>query len=487
MRPIRLLVAICGISFFSSSIYAQQFMHAIIDQDADHNHYSVTLADALDMLVVAGTRYYSANESDCHVMMMDFGGNIIWSVNLDNGQMEYCLDVTVGEQDPVTGGGNIVVTGSVLDNGKHKILINVLETWTGTLIDHNRLEMDFDAFGFSIAYDAQRGQYLLGGMQIDGLDTTLANSSQGFVLGFDTNFGLMWKKDIVGPVSNKTGVNDILVGPEGIYVTGAARAANNDQAFIALLLDHNGGNVIWDKSAERTNSAHAGVGMYYEPDHNGTLYLVSNNSIIHAPQVTVIRDADLPTAYVWREYGVWPQPQGNQGSGYNPAAFGIVPSLRMPKRNIVIMGMYQSFDFSATSTNNSPVFALDINKYGRTRRGGSLYELYNPGYATSGTNLLQAFNGQQPFVYNPSSIVATPDGYVTLGYSLINGRYNLAVIAVDKALRTGTACDRRITNYTSALTSVPVPLTVDEDFYVEYVASSVVWWDRPETVEAICH
>jgi hypothetical protein len=449
MKTINHILLTVGLAIgFHFSTYSQTFQKTIVDHfKQDYNYSSIVEVETNGTLtgyIVAGTRFeeHPNNErSSCVIVHLDLNGAVLWEKLLNGAENEACLDVVMGFDS------RVVYTGYIERDGKRIMRISELELNTGNQISSKEIDMDngYSSLGTTIAYDAYKEKYFIGGMSINDYTDESSNST-GIIIKLDSDFDLKWSKEYIGIAKGGlTSVNDLLVTQRGIFVTGTYLDSispiypfDTIQGVTAVMLRRGNGSVKWDLSHSSSKLSHVGVQAVYESANKGTLFLLSNNSHDHNYQITEIRKANIPTAFVANEYLM----NANQilfGSS-DPVGLGIQFNPNNTNE-LIVLGMYQHGYYPVTS-GHSPLFLTRFNKNSGMVQDAKEISIASQNYALFGEAMLSPFNSQNKRMYTPSSLVLNQLGaYTILGHRLHpQGMYSTEVISTNITLTAGNAC-----------------------------------------------
>ena len=422
------------------------FQKTLIDKRGKDYKYSsmVRLEDdtgKLEGYVVASTRYNKAgatNVSDCVVTTLNPEGDVIKETRIDNYLNEVCLDVVIGHK------GHAVITGYAIDNGMRQIMIVELEPTTGTIVSSSLIPIQDGqhGMGLTINYIERDDEYIVGGTSIKD-PSKIDSGAEAVIMRLATDFSIVWSEKIWGPyTSGLTAVNETVITDQGnIFITGTFMTSLTMQGSLAVMLGPTG-NIIWDLSQNSSNYLHMGVDAVYEPTGNGTLYLVSTNSRDHNCQITMIKEADTPGAYIATQYEI---DVYSSFSGVDPVPMGIELSQSNPDR-LVVMGQFTQAPYQGVP-GHSPLYITEFNKFDGSQFTTWIYEVESPGFNATHDLLLSPFwTSQLDCMYSSSSFIWNDaGGYAFLGNRLhTNGVWYPEMFSTDQYKQIPNQCNVRV-------------------------------------------
>ncbi len=414
-----LALALCQISF------GQPFQKTIMDQSGLPYDYSSIIKLQEDQrfrhyLVVGSRQSQDLSHSDATATLINSDGSVDYNMVFDYNEKDAFLDAVVGVDN------DIVATGFTQHDNKRSLIL----TQFNNVLQHIKTkEIVIEAsipnppsyrssMGFTIAYDASREEYIVGGMTYNQNIWPVVARTRGFVMKLDADLDVLWVKEFRGnAVTGYNGANDILVSPAGILLVGSYDPNNLSlpaklQGEAIVMLDHNG-TVKWDLSHRYGGGRTHGINAVYENDNNGTLYVLGNNFDDHNAQVTVIQNANTTTPSITSEYVML--------SHFSTFAHGnTIDFTPADSDKLVIMGLHEEASYSLTSK-HSPAYMIEFDKHTGANRQSSVYTVASSDYPLYTEQLLNPFNthAKKNQVYSPSAMVRDHRG---TGYTFLAHR-----------------------------------------------------------------
>lgn len=406
---------VTGLLFLSVQAGAQSFERTLEQGSVDFNHYSVE--NSGKEYVLAGTKFYnSASNNDIHIMKMDAGGNMMWEQYIDVSRDDRALDVTVDDKD------NVIVCGYVLGRGPvgtiarpYVVKLDPNGNFIADLTIAGPMPYHANGAGTNIIFSKTKQVYIVGGFFAGNFAAPLANND-AFVceIPLSLSGGATWATTFTGPQQTHSSINDIVEVPsKGYFVTGSFDrtlwGGNPGSAVIAYFIDF-GGNPIHDLSFNSSNSTHQGVSAVYVPNDD-YIYLMSNNSGYHNPQLTLIAEVSGPSPSIVSNYYLELDPSYGQ---MNAAGLQLRHSATDPK-NLVAAGNFRNYPIIYDPTMSTWISEFD--KYTGTNIETWVRPASAPGAQFQGGSLLADFYGQFPYIYDPEILAynSVNSGYCFLG------------------------------------------------------------------------
>ena len=386
----------------------------------DMNHYSIELAPN-GSYICAGTLFDPGGTTDIHVLEVSTGGNINWEHIYNVSDDDRTLDLTVDNL------GRIVLTGYTTENGIGfpELVILQLDN-TGTIQGEMKYQLGSATVGTNIITNAN-GNYVVGGFVADFMGLPLSNN-QAFLMEVDPS-NLMDMNHMVYESNALTAssINDIVELPNGYFLTGSAGLLVGGQQGVLALVVGNNFNINANLSFNSSNAFHVGVSCIYD-NANDEVYLLSNNSEWHNPQLSIISDiSGNPMITGHRILAV------DKGGTMHPAGFQLIQSPFDPNA-VIAAGYFEMIDNSnfpgGTTTDASPWMA-EINKdFGAIN--ALIWPAPSPNFSLHGGNILSTFAtpsgatpGQMPALFNQEIMVPDPsgNGFTFVGPRSVNGNF----------------------------------------------------------------
>lgn len=417
----KLTLTLGSLLFAATCTWAQSFQTTLFDVDRDHNHYSIETARNSDYLI-AGTKFdssaSSAGDRTMHVVRMNSSGVVQWEVTINQSQDDRALDIAEDRY------GDILVCGLMTHNGYEQFYVLKLDAFGNQL---GRVLLDFNApsVATNIIYSYDQDAYFVGGFYADSIAFQLTNN-RAIMVRLETNLNLTWINTFAGNDEMHSAINDIVELPGGLFVTGSIDFQDfwsaTYQGVLAMFLDPTNGGITSDLSFHSTNYEHVGVSAIYE-DSTDRVYLMSNNSVVHNPQITIITGATSTPAIAF-DYIL--ELDSNYGP-INAAGFELRPSI-FDTNNLVASGYFRTYDLGAAPFNNATCWTSEFRKNTGTDVLTLLYDAPSTDFHAHGDGGLSTFQGEHPYVYNQEILTWRADGG---GYVMVAPRLESGVFAVD--------------------------------------------------------
>ncbi len=404
----------------AANAYGQHFRTYFFDH-LDFNHYSIEFNEDEGTFLAAGTVFdNSSNQTDMHILKMDINGNLIWQQRLNISPDDRLLDLTIGRP------GEFAVTGYTEASGNREIFVAVLDIGSGATIALATYNVSGSNFGTNIIYSQATDMYYLGGFaDADPSAGFPLSSSTGLLMELDPSLGVNWIRSIYGNSLDHSSVNDIVEVDGGLFVTGSISFTGSfgtqQQGVLAAFFDYSG-NLLNDLSFESTNSEHDGVSAVYESGPNGNwLWLMSNNSVVHNPQITLIEVGSSPaSASITDQYYLELDPSYGQT---NAAGFRL---LDMGGDELIAAGLFRTYP---AGDQNSQLWIARFSKFNAPGNTANyiVYDRPSPGFYNHGGGLLSTFSGEHPYIFEQELICpfVSDDGIASLAFMAPNYRYGL--------------------------------------------------------------
>lgn len=435
MKKGRLLIGLITLFGYSSSSSAQGFEKIHQQIGYDYNHYSIeTNMDGEEgAYVCAGTLFnYNGGpmnnemDRDIHVVKLDKFGNILWERIIDESIDDRALDLAIDIED------NIIVTGYVSPNGIGEGELYVVKfNESGVFIADRKFSHNGDASaGTNIIYSETNKSYIVGGLNADKIEYPLVGN-KAILLELDLNLNLTGSTTAfnAGP-DRHSSINDIVEITNGYFVTGSL---GNDptlgglscspgvQHVLAIFVDSNL-NMVSDNSFSTTNSEHNGVSAVFDKAAD-KLYLLSNNSWAHNPQITTFSNVTSSPTRI-NDYFLELDP----GRGpLNPAGFQLRAHLT-DSRKLVAMGYFNTYD-NATHSDNTSAWHVEFDKDDGAGNGW-IWQAPSPGFQGHGDDVFSTFTGEHPYIFEQEIFTEREDGqgYVFIAPNSFGGYYGIDLV-----------------------------------------------------------
>ena len=433
MRKFILLIALFGV-FAMTITHGQVPIPTFLSQTGvDFNHYSIEQSPLDDTYVIAGTLFHPSGDTEIHLLKIDFNGILMWEVTSNAGLDDRALDVVV---DP---NGDIIVVGYTdAISANQNIYMGKWDMGGGFIndmvININNAGPTFPCAATNIIYSPSTGQYIVGGFWAENFNYPLV--AHNYSILFSVDLGLTtvnWVNHFTSTVSEtNSSINDILETSTGrIFATGSVglTGGSESQGVLALIVNPGSGNVIQNLSFESTNSEHVGVSATYD-DVSDEIWLMSNNSVVHNPQINLISDVSS-APFLNPAVSYYLELDQTYGS-YNAAGFTLLPHYDHPHDVLVAVGYYRT---SGPSGNDATLWYIEFERYS----GASfspVHEWMAPSnnFHTHGGGLFSTFSGEHPYIFNQEILVdnlspsSNTSRYVAIAPSDHTGNYGIEIL-----------------------------------------------------------
>jgi len=404
--------------------YGQGFETLVHSPGIDHNHYSIeNMPDG--GYAVAGTLFDGSGNQDIHIFVLDRDGTMKWEKIIDESMDDRALDLVIGADC------NITVTGYVSSNVKPELYVVTLDV-DGNCITDQKLDyhptINQATAGTNIIYNQDTDRYIVGGLEANALTNPFnpAGGNHPILLELDGN--LVLTGNIFRYLSTNdvhSSVNDIVALPcnGGYFVTGSVGLALTGtsavQGVMAIFVDNNL-NMTSDISFHSTNWEHNGVSAVFDESTGDNIYLMSNNSIIHNPQISVIDDP-CGTPSISNQYFLELDPTyGN----HNAAGFHLKMS-PWNSKNLVAMGYFRTDFYGGPINNDATPWIAEFEKSAGGYYSGLVWPAPSANFHTHGGGVFSTFSGEHPYVFEQEMFTERADGggFVFISPNDITGDY----------------------------------------------------------------
>jgi len=426
MNTKKLLLSCLSVIGIGAMTFGQAFERIVHTPGIDHNHYSIeSMPDG--GYAAAGTQFDpSTGNNDIHVFVMDQNGNMVWERVIDISHDDRALDMAIGINC------DIVVTGYVKDAPLEELYV-VSFDGGGTFLGDYKLPFTggYATAGTNIIFNQTTNTYVVGGLETTAL-TTPVISNQAIVL--ELNSGTLTptgnSTKFVGNTDSHTSINDIVVIPDGYFLTGSVNPNGPTQGVMAAVID-NGFNVINDISFHSTNTRHIGVSAVYD-EAVDNIYLLSNNADKKNPQMTVI-NSPMGAISIVNQYLLEIDP--TYGT-HNAAGFHLKAN-PWDSHNLVAMGYYQNdWPGSGAPNNETTLWIADFEKNTGAYTQGLVWPAPATNFALHGGGVFSTFTGTQPYIFNQEIFAYRSDfnGFVFITPNDMTGNYSVEVAATNMTM-----------------------------------------------------
>jgi len=231
------------------------------------------------------------------------------------------------------------------------------------------------------------------------------------------------------PVTGKhSSINDIIEIPGGYFITGSSENItgvflNGRQTVLSLIVDGNF-NILNDLSFDATNWDNCGVSAVYYDMHD-YVFLLSNNSIVHNPEITVIDNISNPSiASIVSHYTlVIDTTYGN----FNAAGFQMRYA---DKGQVVIAGYFRTYSDGSTFNNAIP-WVVRFNPLSATLLYSATWNAPSENFYQHGGGIFSTFNGEHPYIFNQEILTpsATTNEFVMVGPRKYGSNFGIDIVS----------------------------------------------------------
>lgn len=433
--------------------FSQAFQSTFSKLGLDFNHYSIEkFTTGGGGYICAGTMFDPvSNNNDMHIFMLDPGGNMVWERMMDETFDDRILDLVV---DTVHNNG-IVITGYITPGAANEPQLYVAQLdLAGNIIADRRLIGFPASVGTNVIYSSVTRTWTVGGFYADPLSGYPITGNEAILVEFDLALNLINQQQFSTPDMDHSSINDIVEIPgTGYFITGGVGVpwgfpVNASQAVLAIKVDYSY-NVMADLSFESTNSEHCGVSLVYEAstDH---IYLMSNNSIVHCPQITTINNVTGTPAIISHNRLYLDPTYGS----HNAAGFQL-KKCPWNQSNLVASGYFQNFTDGFTP-NNAIMWVTEFEKVSGAEVNTRLWQFPSANFQAHGGGLLSTFSGEHPYIFNQEIMTERldGDGFVIIAPRTVGGNYGIDIVTTHQAW--GMPCYTPYTYATSPTNHVDI-------------------------------
>ncbi len=420
MRIQNLFLSALAMVGLTAVSYGQSFQSTIYQPGMDFNHYSIETTPSGEY-VCAGTLFDPAGRTDIHVFKLDPMGNLVWEVVIDESDDDRALDVLV---DP---GDEIIVTGYISPVGVNWPELYMLKLDpSGGFVADSKLQHWHASAGTNVIYSQANGTYIVGGFYSEPLSFPLIGN-EAIVVEFDPSLNYMGHTQFSDVDMEHSSINDIVEIPTGYFLTGSVSMSagypTGEQGVLALIVD-NSLNLTNNLSFEATNSEHCGISVDYDAGTD-ELFLMSNNSYIHNPQITVFQNV-TGSPSISTEYYLELDP--TYGS-YNAAGFDL-EICNWDPNTLVASGYFRTYDDGSGSIVNACPWIVQFERSSGSMVAGYYWPAPSPNFHSHGGGILSTFSGEHPYVFNQEIMTLRADGagYVFVGPREVGSDFGIDIV-----------------------------------------------------------
>ncbi|MFT5819208.1 MAG: hypothetical protein ACI8ZM_000431 [Crocinitomix sp.] len=441
---------IIGLSLITATTsFGQAFQKTITNPNFDFNHYSIeTLPSAGGGYVCAGTLFGSGN-NNMHIFRTDLSGNMLWEKVIDQSNDDRCLDLAI---DP---SGAIIITGYTTPGlaNEPELYIAKLSP-AGNISGDNSLSGYPASAGTNVVYSGSTNSYIVGGFYSNTLNGYPLTGNKALLVEFSASLGLNNYIEIGGGINQHSSINDIAVTPAGYFITGSIGISGfgEEQGVLAMMLDNSFG-LIGDVSFESTNTQHAGVSVVFN-QVDDAVYLMSNNSNGHNPQITLIKDV-TSAPILAGEYLLNLDPSWGD---YNAAGFQLRQA-PWNANNLVACGYFKEFPDPNGNSSTTP-WITEFDKGTGANVNCATWPNSAQSFHAHGGGILSTFEDEHPYIYNQEILTPRADGqgFVFVGPTRIGARFGIDLVTMHQGW--GMPCYNNYNYSVLTAPSVTVPTFV---------------------------
>lgn len=433
-----------------TSCVSQSFQRTVSQPGTNHNHYSIETISNCEY-VVAGTEFKNG-DNDIHVFKMDGTGNMLWERYLDNSFDDRALDITEDAN------GDLIVVGYISSSGTAQMYIAKM-TANGNFINDATIGGYANSALTNVIYSSASNTYIAGGMGSGNFGVPLTNS-KALVMEFDANLNYTGNAaEFFGPFEEAASVNDIVEVSNGFFVTGSHDYSANGihrQGVLAVFLDNNLA-VTSQNSFQSTNHEHVGVSAVYD-NVSDELYLMSNNSVIHNPQITTFGDIQSGSPIIVNDYFLELDP--TYGT-HDASGFKLIKT-PMSSNRLTAAGYFRSDYPGMQPMDNATTWIADFHKSSGTAFNSVIYTPPSMNFPSHGNGVFSTFQNEHAYIFNQEILTnrADDNGLVFLAPRLYNSRYAVDVVSMNM-LGSGNSCMTYLKYDPFTRNSFSIPTTVD--------------------------
>ncbi len=393
--------------FLTASVSEAQNHRTYSQSGYDFNHYSLEYLQYEDAFIMAGTLFKGGTTTDMQIQKTDGAGNLIWQRLINMSGNERILDMTLARK------GEVAVTGYTEVSGQDMLFVAVFDVSSGAMVQSKFYKTINNAYGTNIIYNKNLKAYFVGGFFEDVANPTVPlQKGYAWVMRLDGGLNVLWSQGVYGSSNEHCTINDLTDIPgQGLFLTGSVSftGSGQQQGVLASFIDYNG-NPLNDLSFEATNSEHDGVSAVYDDRDPSdlALYVMSNNSAIHNPEITRIdMNAGISGASVTQNNYLELDPSYGS-SNYTQNAAGFKLMLSHNDGALIAAGLFRNHQIGSI-TQNTPVWIAEFKSVNPSYTRFVTYEVTSPLFYNEGGGLFSTFSGEHPYIYEQEMICSYRD------------------------------------------------------------------------------
>ncbi len=412
-----------GVFLIGNLLFSQGFQSTFSRLGLDFNHYSIESTPF--GYACAGTLFDPATaNNDIHVFMVDAYGLMIWEKVIDESADDRALDIVFD------GGEALAITGYISPNGvgSGQMYVAMFDVY-GNFVTDRAIDNFSSSAGTNIIFSSSQQEFVVGGLYADSFNGSTVVDNEALLITFDLALNPIADVELSTTDLAHSTINDIVEVPnQGYFVTGglgvpfAFATSYSDQVVLAAMLDYSL-SITTDLSFENTNSYQLGVSAVYD-NNSDEIYLLSNNSISHNPEITIIANVSFgPT--VTGQYRLDLDPTYG---AHNAGGFQLQECLWEPN-HLVVSGYFQNQSDGVTSDNSIP-WITEIDKATGTMQSAYIWPVSSPNFSAHGGGLFSTVNGVQSYLFNQEILAPRIDGqgYVFISPHSIGGDFGIDLV-----------------------------------------------------------
>ncbi|MFT5823648.1 MAG: hypothetical protein ACI8ZM_004910 [Crocinitomix sp.] len=402
MKTQNLIMTLLLSLLWTGTNFAQSFQQTIYQAGIDFNHYSIEQTSA-GGIICAGTIFDSSTGySDMHVMHMNAFGGVIWQKTISITNYDRILDVVVSPTYEIAITGYVGTTiGGVLTEKLYIARLNP----SGNIIADNILSLNTVTVGTNIIYSTLTGNYIVGGFYSGPLSNPLVGN-KAILVEFDMSLNVVNCMSYATGNTSHSSINDIIEIPGGYFATGSVGLTSGGEQGVLAIFTDDSFNITADISFESTNIWHVGVSAVYDTG-NDEVFLMSNNSVTHNPEIAKIVDIASGSPYIsiYNTLLLDPTLGGTEASGYQLMICPWDPT------TLVACGYFKHV-WSGPTPNNSFPWMVQFDPNTGAQLAGLLWTTNSQNYASHGGSVFSNFNGVNPhgYIFNQEILIERGDG-----------------------------------------------------------------------------
>ena len=412
----------------SGGVFGQAFQKTIYNPEKHFNHYSIENIEG--GYICVGTLFGKDN-NDIHIISLSNEGDVLWERVIDRTEDDRGLDVLV---DP---SNDIILTGYISPGGvgSSNLYVAKLDIGGDLIGDRSLINTPqvgspvLMTAGSNIIYSKEEEQYIVGGIITDKMVQPL-DYNYCLLVSFDLSLNILETNKIFAG-SGFQSINDIVEVRDGYFITGGLKRPDNRQGVLAAVVDYEldiTKNFSFD---DLKADKHIGVSVLYD-EGSDDIYLMSNNSAYHNPQITTIHN--VSDNYDWCtsdiSYTSYLLVLDDRGS-FLPAGYKLEPSLTNPDY-LVASGYFKKRE-SDYGESGTTAWMVEFDKETGGLKLGMEWAIAPSVGFMDQEDVLSEYRFNAPLYYNQEMMTKRNDerGYVMITPRLIRKRYSLELMTTN--------------------------------------------------------